>query len=53
LSDDDIIQRARDFLAGREPPPWYWDLASELIKQYERAEALGAKLAEGGSDENG
>jgi hypothetical protein len=38
----DTVQRARDFLAGREPPPFYWELAQALIEEHERAERLAS-----------
>jgi hypothetical protein len=27
----DTIAKARDFLAGREPPPFYWELCEALV----------------------
>jgi polyhydroxyalkanoate synthesis regulator phasin len=44
----DIISRARAFLSGREPPPFYQELAEALVREHERVRdsVLEAKEAE-------
>jgi polyhydroxyalkanoate synthesis regulator phasin len=44
----DIISRAKAFLSGREPPPFYQELAEALVREHERVRdsVLEAKEAE-------
>jgi predicted nucleic acid-binding Zn-ribbon protein len=44
----DIISRAKAFLSGREPPPFYQELAEALVREHERVSdsVLEAKEAE-------